>query len=271
MTIYDLVKVFKLACYTYNEAHPGCSPDDLERAGIAAVVRALRDEIVPQYWKLTDLSTVSAHDLRRFFNEILGSDADAAAGGPTREDGLDDTATAEPAADPFDFEAHLARQAAWSEKTFGPGRRTAGVCDHIRKELAEVERDPEDSAEWIDVVILALDGAWRSGLSPRQIIDGVVTKQSKNEGRTWPDWRTADPNKAIEHDRSKDTPAADHSYGIEPRSSRLAADAVCVWIPHHRTEVGIKWEAQCGAVSFRDFVNCPSCGKPIIFKEPSHD
>jgi hypothetical protein len=102
----------------------------------------------------------------------------------------------------FDFHAHLARQAAFSLKTFGPGPRTVGVCDHIRKELLEIEADPLDLGEWVDVVILALDGAWRCGGSPDQIIDGIVAKQTKNEGRNWPDWRSADPNKAIEHDRS---------------------------------------------------------------------
>jgi hypothetical protein len=101
----------------------------------------------------------------------------------------------------FDFAAHLARQAAWSKKTFGPGARTAGVCDHIRKELLEVEADPLDLKEWVDVVILALDGAWRCGGTPEQIIAGIVAKQTKNEGRNWPDWRTADPTKAIEHER----------------------------------------------------------------------
>jgi hypothetical protein len=105
---------------------------------------------------------------------------------------------------PFDFHAHLARQATWSEKTFGPGARTKGVSDHIRKELLEIEADPLDLREWIDVVILALDGAWRCGGTPEQIIAGIVAKQAKNEGRTWPDWRTADPDKAIEHDRSFD-------------------------------------------------------------------
>jgi Protein of unknown function (DUF550) len=104
--------------------------------------------------------------------------------------------------EPFDFHAHLARQAAFSLKTFGPGTRTAGVCDHIRKELIEVEADPTDLAEWVDVIILALDGAWRCGAKPVEIINGIVAKQIKNEGRAWPDWRTADPTKAIEHDRS---------------------------------------------------------------------
>lgn len=104
----------------------------------------------------------------------------------------------------FDFAAHLERQQEWSERTFGPGARAAGVIDHIRKELREIEADPGDLREWVDVIILALDGAWRSGAAPDQIIDAIVVKQTKNEGRTWPDWRTADPNKAIEHDRNKD-------------------------------------------------------------------
>jgi hypothetical protein len=52
------------------------------------------------------------------------------------------------------------------------------------------------------VVILALDGAWRSGASPDQIIAALVAKQAKNESRTWPDWRSAAPDQAIEHVRT---------------------------------------------------------------------
>jgi len=52
------------------------------------------------------------------------------------------------------------------------------------------------------VVILALDGAWRAGAEPQQIIDAIKAKQARNEARTWPDWRTASPDRAIEHDRS---------------------------------------------------------------------
>jgi hypothetical protein len=117
-----------------------------------------------------------------------------------------DAAPVAPAA-PFDMLAHLQRQREFSGRTFGPGARTKGVCDHIRKELSEIESNPADLTEWIDVVILALDGAWRVGGSPQQIIDALVAKQTKNEGRVWPDWRTVDPNKAIEHDRSHDTVA----------------------------------------------------------------
>lgn len=106
----------------------------------------------------------------------------------------------------FDLVAHLRRQRDFSERTFGPGERTAGVCDHIRKELREVEADAAAGeptlGEWIDVIILAFDGAWRSGATPEQIVSALIAKQTKNEGRRWPDWRTADPTKAIEHDRS---------------------------------------------------------------------
>lgn len=99
----------------------------------------------------------------------------------------------------FDLVTHLHRQRDFSERTFGPGARTAGVIDHIRKELVEVEMAPDDVTEWVDVVLLALDGAWRSGHSPEQIAAAIAAKQAKNEARNWPDWRTAEPGKAICH------------------------------------------------------------------------
>lgn len=101
----------------------------------------------------------------------------------------------------FDLEAHLTRQREFSTKTFGPGHRTKGVIDHIRKELAEIEADPTDIMEWVDVIILAFDGAWRAGWEPADIIAAIVAKQTRNEARQWPDWRTAAPDKAIEHVR----------------------------------------------------------------------
>lgn len=97
---------------------------------------------------------------------------------------------------------HLQRQRDFSEKTFGPGQRTSGVVDHIRKELREIEEHPNDLSEWIDVVILGFDGAWRAGYTPEQITAALVAKQTKNESRAWPDWRISDPSKAIEHVRS---------------------------------------------------------------------
>ena len=104
----------------------------------------------------------------------------------------------------FDLVTHLHRQIAFSESTFGPGERTVGVVDHIAKELIEVVDGGGELEEWVDVIILALDGEWRSGHTPEQIAAAIVAKQTKNEGRTWPDWRTAEPGKAIEHVRTEE-------------------------------------------------------------------
>ena len=99
----------------------------------------------------------------------------------------------------FNFKEFLDKKSTWSERTFGPGLRTKGIIDHITKELKEIEEQPLDLSEWIDIVNLALDGSWRAGYSSEQIINELITKHIRNEHRTWPDWRTSDPDKAIEH------------------------------------------------------------------------
>ena len=101
----------------------------------------------------------------------------------------------------FDLIEHLRRQRGWSWETFGPGERTTGVLDHIRKELGEIEAKPHDLEEWIDVIILAFDGAWRMGYGPEEIAAALEAKQTKNEARRWPDWRTQPLDRAIEHER----------------------------------------------------------------------
>lgn len=109
---------------------------------------------------------------------------------------------------PRDLVTHLHRQRDFSARTFGPGARTRGVLDHIRKELAEIERAPDSLDEWIDIVLLAFDGAWRAGHEPAAIARALIDTQARNEARLWPDWREADPDKAIEHVRTGDLPPA---------------------------------------------------------------
>lgn len=99
----------------------------------------------------------------------------------------------------FDLIAHLERQRVFSLRTFGPGPRTQGVLHHIRSELREIARAPADLEEWIDVVLLACDGAWRAGYTPHQIAEALAAKLAKNEARSWPDWRTQPSNQAIHH------------------------------------------------------------------------
>ncbi len=82
--------------------------------------------------------------------------------------------------------AVLASQMEWSKRTFGNGRRTIGITKHIEKELAEIRDNPEDLSEWIDVIILAMDGYWRHGGTPDTIMRDLLAKQAKNRTRTYP-------------------------------------------------------------------------------------
>jgi hypothetical protein len=103
----------------------------------------------------------------------------------------------------FNLVHHLVRQRLFSFKTFGPGDRAQGIVSHIRKELLEIEFDPKDLNEWIDVVLLAFDGALRAGHEPGEIAVALSTKLAINERCTWPDWRKVPEGAAIEHVRSE--------------------------------------------------------------------
>jgi len=126
---------------------------------------------------------------------------------------------------------HIDRQRAFSAATFGPGMRTKGVLDHIRKEMKEIEVSPSDLDEWVDVIILGIDGAWRAGHKPQEIIDAIVSKQTRNEARTWPDWRTAPEGQAIEHDRSRMTELCGYRW-----FSPVLGDQTCILELHDRTQ-----------------------------------
>lgn len=99
---------------------------------------------------------------------------------------------------------YINQQTKWARETFGPGDihdRVDGLVDHIQKELVEIKSDPTDIMEWIDLIILALDGATRAGHSAGDICRALELKQQINFQREWPDWRTVQPGKAIEHIR----------------------------------------------------------------------
>lgn len=103
----------------------------------------------------------------------------------------------------YTFSEYVFRHVEWSTKTFGPrsiwAQDTERVCRHIEKELKEIRENPYDCEEWIDVIILAIDGAYRSGHQPAAIASALQKKQLTNINRTWviPD----DPTTPIEHDR----------------------------------------------------------------------
>ena len=85
----------------------------------------------------------------------------------------------------FDIVRYLEKQIIWSRGIFGNGRRTEGILKHIEKEIVEVRQAPVDVEEWVDIVILALDGAWRAGYTPEQVAETLCLKQLKNFNREW--------------------------------------------------------------------------------------
>ncbi len=102
----------------------------------------------------------------------------------------------------FNLIGWLNKNISWSFDTFGPGTRTEGVLRHIEEEIEEVRKDPTDTSEWIDIVILALDGAWRAGATAEDICRVLEEKQAKNMARAWPDWRNFKPDEPINHLRT---------------------------------------------------------------------
>jgi len=130
----------------------------------------------------------------------------------------------------FDLVAHLVRQMQFSLKTFGPGPRLGGITSHIEKELIELRDEGGPLSEWVDVIILGFDGAWRSiGLPGDQmvvvamhVINAIVQKQSRNERRAWPDWHNTTQDAAIEHVR---TPAELARQKVPTFANGLALDS----------------------------------------------
>lgn len=97
---------------------------------------------------------------------------------------------------------YLRQAREFSERTFGPGRRTLGVTKHIEKEIAEVCANPLDLTEWVDIIILACDGYWRHGGQPENLLADMMAKLEKNKARTWP--KPTSEDEPVEHDRTLD-------------------------------------------------------------------
>src|SRR6266850_7103710 len=82
--------------------------------------------------------------------------------------------------------AYVSAQRTWSRLTFGDGRRTIGTTKHIEKELAEIRAKPDDLEEWVDIMILAIDGYWRAGGKALDLARRLKEKQEVNFNRQWP-------------------------------------------------------------------------------------
>jgi hypothetical protein len=61
----------------------------------------------------------------------------------------------------------------WSARTFGTDQRTTSIITHIRNEIVEVRNTPHDLIEYIDIVILAFDGAFVTNHQPTHVVHAL--------------------------------------------------------------------------------------------------
>lgn len=74
----------------------------------------------------------------------------------------------------FDLASFIAQQKSFSSQAFGPGSRQVGIANHILQECDEAEAEPGDLSEWVDIMLLSLDCAWRSGLEPVDVAKEIA-------------------------------------------------------------------------------------------------
>jgi hypothetical protein len=103
-----------------------------------------------------------------------------------------------------DLASYVKDHRAWSEQTF-IGTTAVGITKHIEKECIEVRAKPDDLEEWIDMIILSIDGYWRHGGVPEELLPRLRAKQRKNMSRKWVS--TGNPDEPVEHDRSDEVAA----------------------------------------------------------------
>lgn len=124
MTVDDLIAVFEKAraeAAPFPQHH-----EDGLYAGIAAVVRALRDELSMS----KDINSCSACDANYdLFHEILGDAGEKVAGGSTREDGLGGVEQAVPALTPATDAAPAV--CAWTLREAGRERSEWQGCEKV--------------------------------------------------------------------------------------------------------------------------------------------
>lgn len=117
----------------------------------------------------------------------------------------------------MDLVAFIKRQRRFSLRAFGEGKRAKGIAEHIHKELEEVDvasgasgASGDELAEWVDVILLAIDGAQRCEIVPagegklrnptaEEICLALFSKLQINETRKWPALDSTSQDRAIEH------------------------------------------------------------------------
>lgn len=92
------------------------------------------------------------------------------------------------------------RMTDWAEKTF-PQRTNHSILTHLRKELVEIEANPDDLEEWADAILLFMHGLRERNFNIAQLVEALEKKFEINKNRKW---GTPDEHGVVEHERGED-------------------------------------------------------------------
>ncbi len=107
----------------------------------------------------------------------------------------------------MNFTNRLSRVVRWGRETHGEGDKQERLLNHIALEIEEVRESEGSPTEWVDLVILALDGLTRSYgdvtplIAATKAAEEIERKWDKNTTRDWPDPKKHPDDKPMEHIR----------------------------------------------------------------------
>lgn len=86
----------------------------------------------------------------------------------------------------------------WSRHALGAADRREGITKHVELEVKELRASGYDLTEWVDIIILGIDGALQCA-GPEEVAKALEIKQKLNIARLWPE---VPADQAREHDRA---------------------------------------------------------------------
>jgi len=249
VTVDDLVKVYCDAFYAQRDKAPEKGITEADRAGVTAIVRALRDE--------TRHMTLNRDGLEELFTQILGDAGEkvATACATSQTTGVTDGNRQS------ERERHFPQGL---QTVDSGGAETVGRCERCGGSLTR--RDQSQLA--FEVAILGDYETRRNRNVGGESNHGVTAV--KAEGVT-------DSNASPSAELCEDCPRIGHSTDetrcttCPRRKPTDAAPAVCVWTGEEYVTYSTSCESEHEVDPHKaPPTHCPSCGKPIAFTEANH-
>lgn len=74
------------------------------------------------------------------------------------------------------------------------------ILTHLRRELEEIENDPNDIEEWADAMLLFMHGLRERGFSIASLVIALEKKFEVNRNRKW---KAPDEHGVVEHEKGE--------------------------------------------------------------------